>query len=145
MKDLNFLSMWNVHTHIHDLYLFEVYIEINPTIWYFYVQFYVYHFDPIIWKNCFAHVQEGSYQPYLIIQKYSHMMADEFAFGFLAFNDNFQFSEACSFCSDFNLDVLDFCAYGVDFLCFFKFDEFFICKFFCDLNGFDIKKYVLQT
>lgn len=74
-----------------------------------------------------------------------NIMSDEFSFGFIVFRDNFQFSEASSFCSDFDLDVLDFGAYGLDFLCFFKSAEFYICKLFCEVNSFDITKYVLEV
>ena len=66
-----------------------------------------------------------------------------FPCGFIAFDSNFDFAQACSFCADFSLDVLEVYIYGKDYLCFFSVDEFHACGFFCHLNGFSISKYFL--
>lgn len=44
----------------------------------------------------------------------------EFPSAFLAFYGDFDFSMACSFCSDFDLDVLELYINGVYFLAFFR-------------------------
>ena len=49
---------------------------------------------------------------------------------FLAFYDDFDYSRACSFCSDFDFDVLELFINGVNFIVFFEFTEFTACSFF---------------
>ena len=72
----------------------------------------------------------------------SENMDDEFPSGFLAFNSDFEYSQACSFCSDFSLDVLELFINGKNFLCFFSAAELTACTFFCNLMGFHFSKYV---
>jgi hypothetical protein len=43
-------------------------------------------------------------------------MNDEFPVGFLGFNSDFEFSESCSFCADFSLDVLELFIHGKIFV-----------------------------
>ena len=67
-----------------------------------------------------------------------------FPCAFLAFNSNYEFSIACSFCSDFSLDVLKLVINGINFLVFFsnaEFAMFTACTFFSE---FEIRKYVCQ-
>lgn len=49
---------------------------------------------------------------------------------FLAFYDDFDYSRACCFCSDFDLDVLELFINGVNFIAFFDTTEFTACSFF---------------
>lgn len=49
---------------------------------------------------------------------------------FLAFYEDFDYSRACSFCSDFDLDVLELFINGVNFIAFFDVTEFTACSFF---------------
>lgn len=46
---------------------------------------------------------------------------------FLAFYEDFDYSRACSFCSDFDLDVLELFINGVNFIAFFDVTEFTAC------------------
>lgn len=71
-------------------------------------------------------------------------MDDELTIGFLAFDSDFEFSQACSFSSDFSVDVLELFINGKHFLCFFSAAEFTACTFFCHLLGFHFSKYVLE-
>lgn len=61
---------------------------------------------------------------------------------FLAFYDDFDYSRACCFCSDFDLDVLELFINGVNFIAFFDTTEFTACSFFCEINDIAIGKYV---
>lgn len=71
---------------------------------------------------------------------------------FLAFYEDFDYSRArdvytslsraCSFCSDFDLDVLELFINGVNFIAFFDVTEFTACSFFCEINNIAIGKYV---
>lgn len=70
-------------------------------------------------------------------------MDDEFPIGLLAFDSDFEYSEFCSFCADFSLDVLELFINGKNFLCFFSAAEFNACIYFCNLMGFHFSKYVL--
>lgn len=46
-------------------------------------------------------------------------MDEEIPKGFLLFESNFDFSQACAFCADFELDVLELHVNGFDTLVFF--------------------------
>lgn len=70
-------------------------------------------------------------------------MDDEFPIGLLAFDSDFEYSESCSFCADFSLDVLELFINGKKFLCFFSAAELNACIYFCNLMGFHFSKYVL--
>lgn len=65
----------------------------------------------------------------------------EFPKAFLAIPYDFEYSMICSFCADFDLDVLELFINGVNFLVFFEIAEFTTCTFFCDINGITYKKY----
>lgn len=45
-------------------------------------------------------------------------MDDEFPIGLLAFDSDFEYSEFCSFCADFSLDVLELFINGKIFFAF---------------------------
>lgn len=60
----------------------------------------------------------------------------------MAFYEDFDYSRACSFCSDFDLDVLELFINGVNFIAFFDVTEFTACSFFCEINNIAIGKYV---
>lgn len=65
--------------------------------------------------------------------------------GFLWFFSDFEFAQACSYCADFNLDVLDLFINGFNCLVFFSLPKFNACVFYCNLNNFNIFKYVLMV
>jgi hypothetical protein len=64
----------------------------------------------------------------------------EVACGFLAFSCDFEFSRACSFCSDFDLDVLEVFISGTNYLVFFEGSELSACSHYCSSYGFDVVK-----
>lgn len=70
-------------------------------------------------------------------------MDDEFPIGLLAFDSDFEYSEFCSFCADFSLDVFEFLINGKKCLSFFSAAEFNACIYFCNLMRFHFSKYVL--
>jgi hypothetical protein len=68
--------------------------------------------------------------------------SQEIPFAFLLFFSDFQFSEACSFCMDFDIDVLELFINGFNCLAFFTPHEYSACEYYCILSGFEVKKYV---
>lgn len=70
-------------------------------------------------------------------------MDDEFPIGLLAFDADFEYSEFCSFCADFSLDVFEVFINGKKCLCFFSAAEFNAYIYFCNLMRFHFSKYVL--
>lgn len=63
-------------------------------------------------------------------------MDNEIPFGFILFYSAFDYSQACTFCSDFDIDVLEIFVNGYCCLTFFSSPEFHACRAFCDSSGF---------
>ena len=58
--------------------------------------------------------------------------------GFISFYSNEEYSQACSYCSDYNLDVLETVIYNFDMLVFFCPEEMYSCALFCLSNLFHV-------
>ena len=62
--------------------------------------------------------------------------------GFILFHSPYDYSQACSFCSDFDLDVLEIYIHGFCCLTFFSLPEFHACRAFCIISDFHVEKYI---
>ena len=71
-------------------------------------------------------------------------MDQDIPVGFLGFLCDLEFSQATSYCSDFDLDVLEIHVCGLNFLVFFRFEDFQACIFFSELENFDTVKFVFS-
>ena len=58
--------------------------------------------------------------------------------GFISFYSHEEYSQACSYCSDYNLDVLETVIYDFDMLVFFSLEDLYSCALFCLSNLFHI-------
>lgn len=54
----------------------------------------------------------------------------------ILFHSDLDFSQACAFCSDMDIDVLETEIYGYSCLVFFLQMEFSAVLFFCNLSGY---------
>lgn len=54
-----------------------------------------------------------------------------------------QYSEACAFCADSGIDVLEIFVCGIYFLVFFTWADYQTCVWFCLYENFDVIKYHL--
>lgn len=68
----------------------------------------------------------------------------ELPVGFLLIMSAFEFSEICSMCGDFDFDVLEVFVDGHNALFFYDILELQATVFYCLVNGFEYKKYVIQ-
>jgi hypothetical protein len=71
-------------------------------------------------------------------------MEDDIPFGIILFHAAMEYSEACAFCSDLDLDVLEYVMYSYQCLLFFSQEQFILCCAFCVTSGFHFQKYVLD-
>jgi hypothetical protein len=71
----------------------------------------------------------------------SAQMANEIPFGFILFYDPYDYSQACTFCSDFDIDVLEIFINGFCCLTFFSSPEFHACRAFCVFSDFQVEKF----
>lgn len=69
-------------------------------------------------------------------------MDGETPVGFILFYSVYDYSQACSFCSDFDIDVLEIFINGFCCLTFFCLPEFHACRAFCVLSGFAVEKFL---
>ena len=58
--------------------------------------------------------------------------------GFISFYSHEEYSQACSYCSDYNLDVLETVIYYFYMLVFFSLEDLYSCALFCLSNLFHI-------
>ena len=56
----------------------------------------------------------------------------------ISFSSHEEYSQACSYCSDYNLDVLETVIYNFDILVFISLEDFYSCALFCLSNLFHI-------
>jgi len=60
----------------------------------------------------------------------------------ILFHSNFDFSQACAYCEDFELYVLELFIDSFACLAFYVLEEFEVCVDFCNLLGLDIMEYM---
>lgn len=63
--------------------------------------------------------------------------------GFILFYSPYEYSQTCSFCSDFDLDVLEIFVNGYCCLTFSSLLDFHACRAFCIISGFQVEKFIL--
>ena len=61
--------------------------------------------------------------------------------GLLGFISNIGCAEASAFCSDLDLDVLEICIGGLDFLVFYSLPEYMACVYFCLYANIEVLKF----
>ena len=67
---------------------------------------------------------------------------DELPVGFILVKSNFDFSQICSMCADFNYDVLEIYIGGHDALVFYDIREYRATVVYCENHAFEHKKYI---
>lgn len=69
---------------------------------------------------------------------------DDIPCAIILFLSQIQFSEACAYCADFDLDVQEIVVSGYDALVFFTSLDYAACSFFCVISNFQILRYMMQ-
>lgn len=72
----------------------------------------------------------------------SEFLLEDIPCGMIQFHSDFQYAEACSFCSDFDMDVLELFLNGYNWLVFFTSGELNACVFFLDIHNIDYTLFV---
>ena len=129
LKDFNESLFIGINCLFLDVFFFFIFLFIHhPSVFSFCVYLFFFYRLPRRLKTLMA-----------------SLFLNHFPCSFIAFYSDFESSQAAAFCTDLRFDILEFSVNGFPYIAFFSFHQLRVFLILCQMNNFEIYRFMLRA